>query len=110
MINTIFMDLGDTFRIIRKDEKYQYEAKKTITDLLGTDEDPLEFYKRVIEPRYDVYREWVLKFFVLSFSSLMNSTFMPTPAALAPVMSRPRLSAIDTHSPGSSPSSRLAMR
>ena len=34
-IDTIFVDLGDTFRVIRKDEAYQRAAKETITRLLG---------------------------------------------------------------------------
>ena len=62
-IDTIFVDLGDTFRVIRKDEAYQRAAKETITRLLGVDEDPVEFYKNVIEPRYDKYREWALTFY-----------------------------------------------
>ena len=62
-IDTIFVDLGDTFRVIRKDEAYQYEAKKQITDLLGVETDPIEFYRDVIEPRYDKYREWALHFY-----------------------------------------------
>ena len=62
-IDTIFVDLGDTFRVIRKDEAYQREAKETITRLLGVDRDPIEFYQNVIEPRYDKYREWALTFY-----------------------------------------------
>ena len=62
-INTIFVDLGDTFRVIRKDPAYELEAKACITQCLGTDEDPIEFYKNVIEPRYDKYREWALHFY-----------------------------------------------
>ena len=62
-IDTIFVDLGDTFRVIRKDEAYQRAAKETITRLLGTKEDPIAFYKNVIEPRYDRYREWALTFY-----------------------------------------------
>ena len=62
-IDTIFVDLGDTFRVIRKDEAYQRAAKETITRLLGADGDPVEFYKNVIEPRYDKYREWALTFY-----------------------------------------------
>ena len=38
-IDTIFVDLGDTFRVIRKDEAYQRAAKETITRLLGTKEE-----------------------------------------------------------------------
>ncbi len=62
-IDTIFIDLGDTFRVIRKDEAYQMEAKATITRLLGVDAGPAEFYRDVIEPRYDKYREWALTFY-----------------------------------------------
>lgn len=62
-INTIFVDLGDTFRVIRKDPAYELEAKACITRCLGTDEDPIKFYKNVIEPRYDKYREWALHFY-----------------------------------------------
>lgn len=62
-IDTIFVDLGDTFRVIRKDEAYQYAAKKQIADCLGVETDPVEFYRDVIEPRYDKYREWALHFY-----------------------------------------------
>lgn len=62
-INTIFIDLGDTFRIIRKDEAYTNAAKRRIAELLGVTGDPVQFYKEVIEPRYDLYREWVLKWY-----------------------------------------------
>lgn len=63
-ITAIFTDLGDTFRIIRKDEAYKTAARTKIAELLGvTDEDPNAFYERVIEPPYDVYREWALKFY-----------------------------------------------
>ena len=62
-IDTIFVDLGDTFRVIRPDEAYMLQAKTEIVDLLGADADPIEFYKTVIEPRYDKYREWALHFY-----------------------------------------------
>ncbi len=63
MIDTIFIDLGDTLRIIRKDHDYAYAAKKTIVDLLGVDADPDDYYREVIEPRYDRYREWALTYY-----------------------------------------------
>ena len=63
MINTIFIDLGDTFRVIRKDEAYAHAAKARIANLLGVGTDPDQFYKEVIEPRYDRYREWALTFY-----------------------------------------------
>ncbi len=62
-IDTLFIDLGDTFRVIRKDEAYQREAMAVITRGLGEERDPEEFYHNVIEPRYDKYREWALHFY-----------------------------------------------
>ena len=63
MIDTIFIDLGDTFRVIRKDEAYILAAKQRIVDLLGVSADPAAFYRDVIEPRYDQYRAWALTFY-----------------------------------------------
>lgn len=62
-IDTIFIDLGDTFRVIRKDPEYQRAAKSVITRCLGVETDPDDFYRDVIEPRYDKYREWALSFY-----------------------------------------------
>ena len=62
-IDTIFVDLGDTFRVIRKDEAYMTAAKTRIARLLGVETDPVQFYHDVIEPRYDKYREWALTFY-----------------------------------------------
>lgn len=62
-IDTIFVDLGDTFRVIRKDEAYIYNAKADIVRLLGAEGDPIAFYDRVIEPRYNKYRDWALTFY-----------------------------------------------
>lgn len=63
MIDTIFVDLGDTLRVIRKDAAYSHAAKAEICRLLGTDADPEDFYRDVIEPRYNKYREWALTFY-----------------------------------------------
>ena len=52
-INTIFVDLGDTLRVIRKDEEYQLAAMNTIADCLGTDTEPRELHRPVTEPRHD---------------------------------------------------------
>ncbi len=62
-INTLFVDLGDTFRVIRQDDAYILEAKTRIRDLLGAKADPVDFYRDVIEPRYNQYRAWALKFY-----------------------------------------------
>lgn len=62
-IRAIYLDLGDTFRIIRKEKDYILDAKQKIAEMCGTDEDPEKFYDDVICPRYDLYREWALKYF-----------------------------------------------
>lgn len=62
-IRFLFLDLGGTFRVIREDPDYIRAAKTEIARLCGvTDRDPTEFFDTVIDPRYDVYREWALKF------------------------------------------------
>ena len=62
-IRAIYLDLGDTYRIIRKEKDYILDAKQKIAEMCGTDMDPEVFYDDVISPRYDVYREWALKYF-----------------------------------------------
>ena len=62
-IDTIFYDLGDTFRVIRNDPEYARQARQEIMELIGAKGDPDEFYKNVIEPRYDKYREWALSYY-----------------------------------------------
>lgn len=62
-IRAIYLDLGDTFRIIRKENVYILDAKNKIAEMCGTDRDPEDFYDEVITPRYDLYREWALKYF-----------------------------------------------
>lgn len=62
-IDSIFIDLGNTFRIILKNEVYIKEAMTRIVTLLGAEAEPEAFYRDVIEPRYDRYREWALKYY-----------------------------------------------
>ena len=63
MIDTIFIDLGDTLRVIRKDAAYSRAAKADICRLLGVDAEPEAYYRDVIEPRYNKYRDWALTFY-----------------------------------------------
>ena len=62
-INTIFVDLGDTLRVIRADEAYMTAAKTRIAQLLGVTTDPVAFYRDVIEARYNEYRRWALTYY-----------------------------------------------
>ncbi|MEG1594146.1 MAG: hypothetical protein RR350_07010, partial [Oscillibacter sp.] len=62
-IRYIFIDLGNTFRIIQEDSAYLTAAKTKIAALCGvTVADPCAWFDRVIEPRYAAYRDWALKF------------------------------------------------
>ena len=75
-IHTIFMDLGDTLRVIRKDESYAMAAKAEIVDLLGARAEPAAFFREVIEPRYDAYRAWALRFFCEAPEDVLWTRFL----------------------------------
>ena len=62
-IRAIYLDLGDTYRVIHKEKEYILDAKRKIAQMCDTDEDPEIFYDEVITPRYDLYREWALKYY-----------------------------------------------
>jgi HAD superfamily hydrolase (TIGR01549 family) len=59
-ISAIFLDLGNTLRVLLKDEEHQRRARGEITRLVGTDEDPAAFCKKLDE-RYKVYRKWAFE-------------------------------------------------
>lgn len=62
-IRYIFIDLGNTFRIIQADSAYLTAAKTQIAALCGVAvQDPCAWFDSVIEPRYAAYRDWALKF------------------------------------------------
>jgi len=56
-IEAIFFDLGNTLRVLTQNEPHQSNAKKMLVELVGTDEDPDTFCKKVDE-RYKIYRKW----------------------------------------------------
>ena len=59
-IQAIFIDVGDTMRILVKDEPYQAQAQRQLAALAGTHESPENFYARLNE-RYDEYRKWAFE-------------------------------------------------
>ena len=61
-IKGIFLDLGDTFRIILDKPECIAAARKRIADICGTDMDPDAYYD-YLNSHYDVYREWALTYF-----------------------------------------------
>lgn len=56
-IDAIFLDLGNTLRILLKDETHQARARREVARLVGTTEDPDAFCAE-IDRRYKVYRKW----------------------------------------------------
>jgi HAD superfamily hydrolase (TIGR01549 family) len=59
-IEAIFFDLGNTLRVLVKDQGHMARARQKIVELVGTDEDPLSFVARLDE-RYKVYRRWAFE-------------------------------------------------
>jgi putative hydrolase of the HAD superfamily len=59
-IEAIFLDLGNTLRILVKDQDHMARARQKIVHLVGTDEDPVAFVARLDE-RYKIYRKWAFE-------------------------------------------------
>jgi putative hydrolase of the HAD superfamily len=59
-IKAVFVDLGNTLRILIKDQEHMARARQKLVELVGTDEDPLAFVAKVDE-RYKVYRKWAFE-------------------------------------------------
>ena len=59
-IEAVFLDLGNTLRIVVKDQVHMARARQRIVELIGTDEDPLVFVAKLDE-RYKVYRKWAFE-------------------------------------------------
>ena len=53
----IFLDLGNTLRILLKDEAHQARARQEMVRLVGAPEDPDAFCQE-IDRRYKAYRKW----------------------------------------------------
>jgi putative hydrolase of the HAD superfamily len=54
-IEAIFLDSGNTLRVVVKDEAFQNRARQQLLDLLGIREAPDAFYARLVE-RYETYK------------------------------------------------------
>jgi len=59
-IEAIFLDLGNTLRMLQKDEQFQAEARQKIVDLLGAKENPEKFCE-ILNQRYKAYRVWAFE-------------------------------------------------
>ncbi len=59
-IDAIFIDLGNTLRILIKDEQHQEKARERIAQLVGTSDSPVALCER-IDLRYKAYRKWAFE-------------------------------------------------
>jgi len=59
-IEAIFIDLGNTLRVLVRDEAHIARARCKIIEMVGTHEDPDVFFAR-LEARYQIYRKWAFE-------------------------------------------------
>jgi putative hydrolase of the HAD superfamily len=59
-IEAIFIDLGNTMRVLVKDVVHQSNARQKIVELVGSHESP-EILCQIIDERYKVYRKWAFQ-------------------------------------------------
>lgn len=59
-IKAVFVDLGNTLRILLKDQEHMARARQKLVELVGTDEDPVAFVAKMDE-RYKGYRKWAFE-------------------------------------------------
>jgi len=59
-IEAIFIDLGNTMRILTKDAQYQSDARLKLAQLVGAQEPP-EILCQRIDERYKTYRKWAFE-------------------------------------------------
>lgn len=59
-IEAIFIDVGNTLRILIKDESYQSAARFKISELIGSRESP-EVLTQQLDERYKTYRKWAFE-------------------------------------------------
>lgn len=59
-VQAIFLDLGNTLRVLVKDQAHMAQARSKIVELLGCDRDPTAFCQE-LETRYKTYRKWAFE-------------------------------------------------
>jgi len=59
-IEAIFIDLGNTLRVLVKDEVYQANARQRIASLVGSAEPP-DTLCQLLDERYKIYRKWAFE-------------------------------------------------
>lgn len=56
-IEAIFIDTGNTMRIVKQDPVFQLRAMEQITKLVGVQTSPEDFHS-VLDERYEAYKKW----------------------------------------------------
>ena len=56
-IEAIFIDTGNTMRIVKQDQAFQAQAKAQLVKLVGVQKSP-EAFCDVLNERYEVYKKW----------------------------------------------------
>jgi len=56
-IEAIFIDTGNTMRIVKQDPVFQYQAMEDLARLVGVKTSPEAFHS-VLNERYDAYKKW----------------------------------------------------
>jgi len=56
-IEAIFIDTGNTMRIVKQDPVFQYRAMEQIAKLVGV-QTPAEAFCSVLDERYEAYKKW----------------------------------------------------
>mgnify|MGYP001082257247 CR=1 FL=1 len=59
-IDAIFLDIGNTLRILLKEEPYRAEARQKIVTLIGTSQ-PADAFCAELDRRYKEYRKWAFE-------------------------------------------------
>ena len=59
-ITAIFLDLGNTLRLLVKDPDHMAQARRKLVELTGADEDPETFWES-LNARYKIYRKWAFE-------------------------------------------------
>ena len=74
-IEVIFIDVGNTLRVLVEDEPYQALAKQKIANFVGTQESPEVFCKR-LDARYKLYRKWAFETLIEASEKELWTRFM----------------------------------
>jgi FMN phosphatase YigB (HAD superfamily) len=56
-IEAIFLDVGNTLRIVVEDEVFQTQARQNLMSLVGT-KDPQDVFFAILDERWKAYRKW----------------------------------------------------